>query len=86
MYVLFSLLCIPHSIAKKNAEGLCKALDQEGTAVETFDFQITIIDDDTDNEVKLDVRLRILSSGEDLLLIKKNEKRILLSDIICLHR
>ena len=71
-----------HRVLKASVDGLCSSFD-DGTRVESFDISVTI----TEGDVRLNIRLRILETGElKLLLIKKNEKKLQVSDIICLHR
>ena len=70
-----------HRVLKASVDGLCSSFD-DGTRVETFDISVTI----TEGNVRLNIRLRILETGELKLLLIKKEKKLQVSDIICLHR
>ena len=67
----------------KNASSLRTTLQgiAESTAVlETFDIKFT------SRKVKMDLRLKNNSGRLEVVVVKKNEQKVVVFDLLCLHR
>ena len=67
----------------KNASSLRTTLQDiaEATAVlETFDIKFT------SRKVKMDLRLKNNSGRLEIVVVKKNEQKVVIFDLLCLHR
>ena len=67
----------------KNASSLRTTLQgiAEATAVlETFDIKFT------SRKVKMDLRLKNNSGRLEVVVVKKNEQKVVVFDLLCLHR
>ena len=67
----------------KNASSLRTTLQDtaESTAVlETFDIKFT------SRKVKMDLRLKNNSGRLEVVVVKKNEQKVVVFDLLCLHR
>lgn len=65
----------------ENASSLRDILqDVDSTTMETFDFKCT------SKGRSMDVRLKNNSGRPEVVVVKKNEQKVVVCDILCLHR
>jgi len=65
----------------ENASSLRDILqDLDSTTMETFDFKCT------SKGQHMDVRLKNNSGRPEVVVVKKNEQKVVVCDILCLHR
>ena len=71
-----------YSVKSENASSLRGVLqDSESTTVlETFDIKCT------SRGVKMDIRLKNNSGSPEVVVVKKKEQKVVIFDILCLHR
>ena len=51
------------------------------SVVETYDMKMT-----AENKGKLDIRLKFVSCRPEIMAVRKDEEKLLITDILCLHR
>ena len=52
-----------------------------GSVVETYDVKIAV-----ENKGKHDIRLKFTDQKPEILAVKKDEEKLIITDILCLHR
>ena len=66
---------------KANVLQAIEGLTDTGSVVETYDMKIAV-----ENKGKLDIRLQFVDGMAEVLAVKKDEEKLLLCDILSLHR
>ena len=64
----------------ENASSLRQDLDESVSLLETFDIKCT------SRGVKMDLRLKNNSGRLEVVVVKKKEQKLVVFDILCLHR
>lgn len=80
---IITLFLFVVSVKSENASSLHTTLQDiaESKAVlETFDIKFT------SRKVKVDLRLKNNSGRPEIVVVKKNEQKVVVCDILCLHR
>ena len=52
-----------------------------GSMVETYDVKLV-----ADSVGNLDIRLQFVGGKPEVVIVKKNEDKLLVTDVLCLHR
>ena len=52
-----------------------------GSTVETYDLKFAV-----KNKGKIDIRLKVVDGSQEIMAVRKDEEKILISDILCFHR
>ena len=74
-----------HSVKKESVEQVKKMLSEEQISLlETFDIKFTVPGER--ERASVDVRLKFDGEEPTVLLVKKNEAKAVVFDVLCLHR
>ena len=64
-----------------NAYQAVKLLTDLGSVVETYDLKLSVL-----NKGKVDIRLKFKDGMPKIMTVRRDEEKLLITDILCLHR
>ena len=68
-------------MGKANKHQLVQTLTNLDSEVETYDIKIAV-----KNKGKHDIRLKFVDQKPEIMAVKRDEEKLLITDILCLHR
>ena len=77
MHVLFNI----SRVQEVNKQQVIHKLTDLDSEVETYDIKLAVI-----NKGKHDIRLKFVDQKPVIVAVKRDEEKLLITDILCLHR
>ena len=68
-------------LAEANALQCVKTLIDLNSVVETYDMKVAV-----ENKGKIDIRLKFVGDKPSVMAVRKDDEKVLISDILCFHR
>ena len=68
-------------MGEANKNQVVQSLTDLDSEVETYDIQMAV-----QNKGKHDIRLKFVDQKPEIMAVKRDEEKLLITDILCLHR